>query len=80
MERIITGVPYFNAVICYGKGKDQFAKYHNIGNKPRTLETFERFIKMKFPDASHVNYYNTEHTKNQRGMFLYQKKLVDKPL
>ena len=48
-------------------------KYRNIKNNDKAKNEFYEFVKKKFPDVSHVNWYEKNSTFGKaivRGMFL----------
>jgi hypothetical protein len=59
-DRLPQPIKYFNCIVIVPDvdGKPQGKKYHNIRNNNFTISKFLGFAKGKFPNATHVNFYN----------------------
>ena len=59
-DRLPHTIRYFNCIVIVplGNKKVEGKKYRNIKNTSLHVSNFLAFAKQKFPDATHINFYD----------------------
>lgn len=63
---------YLDAIVIdWVNGAAVGRKYHNINCSAATLRRFCLFVRMKFPNARYINFYNAKLPKGKNYVFRY---------